>query len=65
MTITMRVRTLTLDQNQRRSMATLYRYDRVKSSKERGWMDRVTIPAGDLTLGDLVSVTIEQIDDET
>jgi len=64
MIITMRVHTLTLDQNQRRPTATLYRYDGVKSRKERGWTDRMTIPAGDLALGDLVRVTIERIDDE-
>ena len=64
MIITMRVHMLSLDQAQRQPMATLYRYDGVKSRKEKGWLDRMTIPAGDLALGDLVTVTIDRIDGE-
>jgi len=64
MIIRMRVHTLSLDRNQRRPVATLYRYDGVKSRKEHGWLDRMTIPAGDLALGDVVTVTVERIDDE-
>lgn len=64
MQITMRVHTLTLDEHQHHPVATLYRYDGIKTRRERGWIDRVTIPAGDLALGDLVTVTIERIDGE-
>ena len=60
----MRVRALTLDQNQRQPVATLFRHDGVKSTKKKGWMDRVTVPAGNLALGDLVTVAIERIDGE-
>ncbi len=64
MIIRMRVRTLSLEPNQRRPVATLYRYDGVKAQKRQGWMDRISIPAGDLALGDLVTVTVERIDDD-
>lgn len=64
MIITIRVHMLSLDRNQCQPVASLYRFDGVKSRKEKGWMDRMTIPAGDLTLSDLVTVTVEHIDDE-
>jgi len=64
MKLTMRVHSLSLAAHTDTPMATLYRYDGVKSRKEQGWTDRMTIPAGSLKLGDLVAVTIERIDPE-
>jgi len=64
MKLTMRVHSLSLAEHTNTPMATLYRCGAVKSRKERGWSDRITIPAGDLGLGDLVAVTIEPIDSE-
>ncbi len=60
MQITMRVHSLTLGANDTEAAATLYRFDGVKARKERGWIDRVTVPAGDLRLGEIVTVTIER-----
>ena len=63
MRFTMRVHSLTLTDESRQPVATLYRFDDVKRQRTRGWTDRFTIPAGDLALGDVVHVTIERVPD--
>jgi hypothetical protein len=58
MNVVMKVHSLSLDRDTGRHLATLYRHDAIKERRQRGWIDRVTMPAEDLQLGDLVDVTV-------
>jgi hypothetical protein len=58
MNVVMKVHSLSLDRDTGRHLATLYRHDAIKERRQRGWIDRVTMPAADLQLGDLVDVTV-------
>jgi hypothetical protein len=59
MKITMRVHVLTLPTGSMTPLATLYRIDDVKRTRQQGWTDRITLSDADLQLGDIVTVSIE------